>query len=139
MTPTTTWASALGTARLVVAMLSLVAATALPSGPAIGEDVARGRDLAIRHCAFCHVVGDHNRFGGIGSTPSFQLLAGLDDGDERFQTFFERLPHPSFVYLPGQQPPTGLPLSVPDVNITYEDVLDIAAFARTLEGQSPTR
>ncbi len=31
-----------------------------------------GRKIAETHCARCHVVGDFNPMGGIGSTPSFQ-------------------------------------------------------------------
>ena len=49
----------------------------------------------------CHMIGDFNPFGGIGSTPSFQLLAMRDDWLERFQTFYERRPHPVFVRVPG--------------------------------------
>jgi len=42
--------------------------------------------MSLEHCARAHVIGDFNPFGGIGSTPSFQLLAKRDDWLERFQT-----------------------------------------------------
>ena len=96
------------------------------------ESIERGRRLSYKYCAFCHVIGDFNRFGGIGSTPSFQLLASMRDGAERFATFHVRRPHPSFLFLPGQRPPTDLPLAVPAVKLTLEDIADIAAFAMTL-------
>ena len=40
-----------------------------------GGDAEAGRKISETHCARCHVVGDFNPMGGIGSTPSFQLLA----------------------------------------------------------------
>ena len=44
-------------------------------------DVTKGRELAETHCARCHVVGNFNKFGGIGSTPSFNLIVGMDEVD----------------------------------------------------------
>ncbi|MBT4485940.1 MAG: hypothetical protein HOK30_01495 [Rhodospirillaceae bacterium] len=78
-------------------------------------------------------MGKFNKFGGIGSTPSFQLLASLRDGVERFQSFYARRPHPSFIFLPDQQPPTKLPLNAPPIQLTYEQVDDIVGFAKTLK------
>ena len=96
-------------------------------------DVSKGRTLAVAHCALCHVVGDHNKFGGIGSTPSFRVLASIKDGLQRFLTFFARRPHPTFVRLPGTEAPTAYPLTVPEVKLTPQEVMDIAAFAMTLK------
>ena len=40
--------------------------------------------------------------GGIGSTPSFQLLANsFPDYKDRFETFNARRPHPVFVIIEG--------------------------------------
>ncbi len=100
-----------------------------------------GRDLAFRHCAVCHVIGDYNRFGGIDSTPSFQLLANMDDGPERFRSFFARRPHQSFVHLPDRSPPTDLPLNAPRVDLTYDQLDALVDFALTFRapgsGSSP--
>jgi mono/diheme cytochrome c family protein len=96
-------------------------------------EIDRGRALAQKHCAVCHVIGDFNNFGGIGSTPSFQLLASLRDGEERFRSFFARRPHPSFIFLPDQKPPTNLPLNAPPVRLSYQQVDDIVRFALTLK------
>jgi mono/diheme cytochrome c family protein len=38
-------------------------------------DSAAGREVAIKTCARCHVIGDYNPMGGIGSTPSFWIMA----------------------------------------------------------------
>lgn len=58
-----------------------------------------GKVYAEKNCARCHVVGDYNPYGGIGSTPSFQLLARRDDWMERFLTFYVRRPHPVVVRI----------------------------------------
>jgi mono/diheme cytochrome c family protein len=51
------------------------------AGPRAEGNPQKGREVSVTHCARCHVVGDHNPYGGIGSTPSFQLLARMDDYD----------------------------------------------------------
>jgi len=96
-------------------------------------DVKSGREFSITHCTRCHVVGDANPYGGIGSTPSFQLLARRDDWRERFQTFFERRPHPVFVRVPEVPSWTKLPSIVEPFTITLEEVDDIVSFIETLE------
>lgn len=96
-------------------------------------EIDKGPALARKHCSVCHVVGDFNKFGGIGSAPSFQLLASLRDGAERFKRFFARRPHPSFIFLPDQNPPTKLPLNAPPIRLTYQPVDDIVRFALTLK------
>lgn len=37
-------------------------------------DPAEGREIAERTCKGCHVIGEANLLGGIGSTPSFFLM-----------------------------------------------------------------
>ena len=110
-------------------LASLLAAA--PSA-ALAQDADKGRELAVEHCSRCHVVPDYNSHGGIGSTPSFRLLAGLDDGIERFETFFDRRPHPSFVRVPGVEPPTDLPVALEPVELLEDDVDSIVAYARRL-------
>lgn len=86
----------------------------------------------MAHCSRCHVIPDHNAFGGIGSTPSFQLLADLDDGLERFDTFFARRPHPSIVRIAGVDPPTAQGTSMAPVLLKQDDIDDLVAYARRL-------
>lgn len=57
-------------------------------------DAAAGRKLAIEKCALCHVIGDHNPYGGINSTPSFWIFARKPEVyTERLRTFDQRRPH----------------------------------------------
>jgi hypothetical protein len=88
--------------------------------------------VAIKHCSRCHVIGDHNPYGGIGSTPSFQLLAKREDYLERFQTFYERRPHPVYVRVPGVPKWTELPSHVEEFTVRVEDIENIIAFVETL-------
>ena len=97
-----------------------------------GGDVEAGRKISETHCARCHVVGDFNRMGGIGSTPSFQLLAKRDDWLERFGTFFERRPHPVFVRVPDVARWTELPSHVKEFTVSPANIDDIIAFVKTL-------
>jgi hypothetical protein len=114
-------------------ILTLLFALTLPVAIARAEgDAEKGRDIAIQHCSRCHVVPDHNPMGGIGSTPSFRLLAELGDGMERFETFFNRRPHPSFVRLQDTQPPTGLPSALQSLELTLAELEDLLAYARRL-------
>jgi len=119
--------------HLVIAVR--IAAGLAPAAVAVAEgNAAKGRDIAIKYCARCHVVGDYNPSGGIGSTPSFQLLAKRrPDFVERFQTFYARRPHPVHVRVPGIPPWTNLPPNATPFTVTLEEVDDIVAFAKTLK------
>ena len=97
-------------------------------------DVEIGQKLSKQHCARCHVVDD-NKYGGINSTPSFQLLAKRDDYFDRFQTFYDRRPHPVFVRIPGVRRWTDLPSPVTPFEMTLEQVEDIIAYVETLRPQ----
>lgn len=122
-----------GGSRVLAAFL-LLAGTG--SAPARAEgDPEEGQRLAEAHCSRCHVIGDFNRYGGIGSTPSFQLLAKRDDWLERFQTFYERRPHPVFVRIPGVEPWTELPSHVATFEVERENIDDLIEFVRTLRPQ----
>ena len=110
-----------------------VAGVIVSAAPARADgDRVAGRKMAREHCARCHVIGDFNPFGGIGSTPSFQLLANRNDWLERFQTFYERRPHPVFVRVPDVPRWTELPSHVKEFRVTPENIQDIIAFAETL-------
>ena len=117
------------TAIACTAWLCVLAPT---SGAQAAGDSRKGREIAITHCSRCHVVGDHNPFGGIGSTPSFQLLARRGDYLERFQTFFERRPHPVFVRVPDVPRWSEIPSHVAEFDMTPENIEDLIAFVETL-------
>ena len=112
----------------VIAVCLLIASPAGADG-----DAAKGRVIAADHCTRCHVVGNLNKFGGIGSTPSFQLIAGMEDGMERFQTFYARRPHPNFVRVPdlprfSNAPPYAIPFTVTEIGIQ-----NLMTFVKTLK------
>lgn len=131
--------------RTVVALAGvLLAGVPLAANPARADegDVQAGRDLAKHQCARCHVID--NPFGGIGSTPSFNLLAGLDDYRERMETFFARRPHPAFVRVPGVDATDPGPAYARIFRITSRDIANLVAFSRHLrdrpakqKGRSP--
>jgi len=102
--------------------------------PAFGEgSVEKGKELSITHCARCHVIGDFNKFGGLGSTPSFPLIAGMNDGYHRFETFFERRPHPVFVRVPNVERWSKALSYVTEFTVTPESINDLMAFVKTIK------
>lgn len=115
--------------------LALVAGVAAAPSAASAGDVESGRRIAEQHCSRCHVVGSFNPMGGIGSTPSFQMLVKRrPDYRDRFETFFARRPHPAFLSVKGVgRPLPELPANAAPVEITQEDVENVAAFAETLK------
>ncbi len=114
--------------------ICLAALATLQGGVALAEgDPERGRSLSIRHCARCHVVGDYNPTGGLGSTPSFQWMKMLPDYVERLRTFFSRHPHPVFVRVPDYPRWSDSAAYAQEFTITVEEIEDILAFVETLE------
>jgi mono/diheme cytochrome c family protein len=113
----------------------MLLATGLVAGQAraAGGDAEAGRKLAQEQCSRCHVVGDRNPLGGIDSTPSFPRLAKFDDYYARFQTFYERRPHPVFVRIEGRAHDSGVAsLGAAILTITVEQVDDLLAYIETL-------
>lgn len=119
-------------------MLAILVPTASTVAAAGEADPLKGRELAQQHCSRCHVVGDFNPTGGISSTPSFQMLVRRrPDYRERFQTFYARRPHPAFIVVKGVgKMMEHLPPNAAPVEITPEDVENVAAFAATLAPKS---
>ncbi len=106
----------------------------LAASPASADgDAARGREVAIKYCARCHVIGHYYRLGGIDSTPSFQLLARRDDVVERMSTFFSRPPHPVFVRVPGVARLSNSPAYATEFTVTPGDIDNLVAFVLTLK------
>lgn len=81
-----------------------------------GGDAEKGRRVAERVCARCHVVGESNRYGGIDSTPSFFTMAAKPQSYERrLAAFRSRPPHR------GQK-----------LKVTDAEVEDLIVYVRTL-------
>ncbi len=118
--------------RLALWGLSACAA-ALPAAAARAEgDAANGRELAIKRCSRCHVIGDYNRLGGIGSTPSFTWMVRSPDYLQVFRAFYTQHPHPVFVRVPGYPRWSKEPPYYPEFKITPDEVEDIVAYVTTL-------
>jgi len=115
----------------ILPMLVLTGSFLAPPASAAG-DAEKGRALAVRHCSRCHVVGDFNPTGGIGSTPSFQVLRTMKDWRERFESFYARRPHPVHVRVDGLPTLTDLPPNATPFTLTIEDLGHILAFAETI-------
>jgi len=115
----------------------VAASLLLPLAPAsagAAGDKEKGREIARAHCARCHVIGDKDRMGGIGSTPSFPLLRRMADWKERFSTFYNRRPHPVHVRVEGVGQWTELPPNAAPFTITQDNVDDILAFVESIGG-----
>ncbi|MDA1100580.1 MAG: cytochrome c [Proteobacteria bacterium] len=99
-------------------MLALLLVLTMGAGsPARADgDRVKGEALAKRICALCHVIGDHNRMGGIDSTPSFPLMAKRPDiFAHRIPTFQQRRPHPQFQW-----------------SISIQDIADLESYIQSL-------
>jgi len=96
---------------------------------------AQGERFSFENCGRCHVVGDRNRMKGIGSTPSFPVLRSLPDWEERFSTFYARIPHPSLVQLEGVSAPfdPAFPPANQPLWLTLDELEDILTFVSALE------
>ncbi len=98
-------------------------------------DAARGEAFSFANCGRCHVIGDRNKMKGIGSTPSFPVLRGLSDWEERFSTFYARIPHPAIVQLEGVSAPfnPAFPPANQPLQLTLDQLEDILTFVSTLQ------
>ncbi len=102
--------------------------------PALADgNAVKGREVSIKFCARCHVIGDYNRHGGINSTPSFQLLARRDDVEDRVRAFYARPPHPVFVRVPGVPRRSNAPAYASEFTVTPDDIENLVAFLFTLK------
>ncbi len=100
--------------------------SATPTG-----DASAGEKLALLHCGRCHVISEKNRFGGIGSTPSFAALRSIPDWKEKFGAFFSANPHPSFTQIIDVTPSfdPARPPHIAPVVLTIQELEAIVAFA----------
>lgn len=113
----------------------------LATTSASAGEVAEGRRLAAQHCARCHVVSEDNRYGGIGSTPSFRLLAkAFPDWRTRFETFYARRPHPAFLAIEGRgRLRADLPANAHPVVLPASAIDDLVALAEHIRAQPDPR
>lgn len=123
------------TPRGICLLATLGFLCALPAAAQAEGEAAKGREIAVNHCARCHVIPDYNPYGGINSTPSFRLLARRDDYLERLQSFYARPPHPVFVRVSGVPAPTEEPAFVAPIEVSPEQIDDLIAFVEAIRAQ----
>lgn len=104
----------------------------LQAGGVRADQITEGFDLSVKRCARCHVIGEYNRLGGIGNTPSFTWMVKSDDWRERFTTFYTRRPHPVFARVAGYPLWSESDPYYPPFEITIEEIEAIAAYAGSL-------
>lgn len=121
--------------RPVAAVFVSALAILAGSGAAAAGDISAGREAARQHCTRCHIVGDLNTVS-IGSTPSFQYMVNnLKDFENRFLAFYTLRPHPAFVRIEGVPPINDIPSPIAPIEMTLQQVEDVAAFAATLKDE----
>ena len=97
------------------------------------DTAVEGFELSVRYCSRCHVIGDFNRLGGIGNSPSFTWMVKSDDWRERFTTFYMRRPHPVFARVPGYPLWSNSDPYYPPFEVTLEEIEAITEYAGTLQ------
>ncbi|MFB0993147.1 MAG: hypothetical protein QMB78_13265, partial [Rhodospirillales bacterium] len=68
-----------------------------------------------------------------GSTSSFRGVRVMEDGMERFQTFYTRRPHPAFVRVPDVPERSNVSAYATEFTVTPEAIDDLLAFVKTIE------
>jgi len=118
------------------AAAGLFAVILLPMPVTVGaegtERAEQGFELARELCSRCHVIGDYNRMGGIGNSPSFPWMVKSADWRERFTTFYSRRPHPVFVRVPGYARWSKSDPYYPPFEITLQEIDLLVDYVETL-------
>ncbi len=109
----------------------LLTFTSLPLSRA-SNSAELGFELSRQLCSRCHVIGEYNRMGGIGNSPSFTWMVKSSDWRERFLTFYSRRPHPVFTRVPGYALWSDVPPYYPPFEITLDEIDLIVAYVETL-------
>ncbi|MCC1492930.1 cytochrome c [Cognatishimia sp. F0-27] len=100
----------------------------------ISGDVGLGAEVSALKCARCHAVTEAGRKNDIGSTPSFFLLRGMGDWQERFEVFYVLKPHGAFTQIDGvTEPfPPERPSPIVPIQMTLEEVEAVLAYVESL-------
>ncbi len=101
----------------------------------VAGDAAKGEKLAVRHCGRCHIVNNATRMTSIGSTPSFAVMRGFSDWQDRFEAFFSLNPHPSFTVIEGVTQPfsANRPPPIVPLELTMNELDAILAFVSQIQ------
>ena len=98
-------------------------------------DAILGEEIALRRCGRCHVISKKNRFGGIGSTPSFGALRALSEWEARFQAFWTLNPHPAFTQIEGLTEPFDpqRPSPIAPLELTLDELEALMAYVVSIK------
>jgi len=123
----------MGTREILAALVALPLC-AVPSG-ASAEQYSRTEKFVFVNCGRCHVLGEINRMGGIGSTPSFAAIRTLDDWEERMRRFYTLNPHPAFTQIESVTAPfpENRPSPIHPITLTLKQIEVIVEFARGIK------
>lgn len=112
-----------------------VQVTAAAAADELTGDAVLGEKISLAQCGRCHVVNETNRMNAIGSSPSFALMRGFPDWQDRFLAFFALKPHPSFTQVADvTEPfPEHLPSPIAPIEVTLEQIEAITAYVGSLE------
>ena len=115
--------------RLVTGLL-----VGLATAGAHGGEWRPGEKLAYLNCGRCHVIGERNRMGGIGSTPGFRVIRTWEDWEAKMRGFHALNPHPAFTQIEGLTDPfpASRPSPIHPLRLTRDEVERIVDYARTL-------
>ena len=112
---------------------AIISIFCMPFTAFANSQIERGFKLARQYCSRCHVIGDYNRMGGIGNSPSFAWMVKSADWRERFQTFYARRPHPVFVRVPGYARWSNVEPYYPPFEILLSEIDLITEYAGSLQ------
>lgn len=98
-------------------------------------DHDEGEKLALQHCGRCHVISEKNKYGGIGSTPSFPALRTIPRWRDKFEAFWTLNPHPSFTQIAGVTTPFSpeRPPHIAPIELTLPEAEAITAYAASIK------
>lgn len=101
----------------------------------LSGDAVLGEKVSLSQCGRCHVVNESNRMNAIGSSPSFRVLRGLPNWQERFETFFLLKPHAAFTQVEDVTDPfpEHLPSPIAPIEVTLEQIEAITAYVSSVE------
>lgn len=101
----------------------------------VSGDAVIGEELAVLHCGRCHMVNEKTRMTTIGSTPSFALLRGFPDWNNRFEAFYALRPHPVFTMVEEVTEPfdESRPPPIAPMRMTLKDFEAILAYVATIK------
>ena len=101
----------------------------------ITGDTDLGYKVSRAKCTRCHAVDEATRFAGIGSTPSFMVLRGMPDWQQRFEAFFALNPHPAFTQITDVTPPfdESRPSPIAPIEMTLEELEAMLAYVAIME------